>query len=435
MKKITLSTYPITHGGKPDIYLRAGILSLTLTLLVISGPRQWSLYALGLFLIFGFIIWLREANKLVWLLRDFLWTFLPPIAYFFVHALSIITFKDNIELLTPRLMFFLVPAIGISIFSQISTDIKQKLYRSFTIGIIAISSLLLLRAFFILLDYKTPETSLLHSFLENKEQFYSLNFSFMEHPTYLGMKLIWVIFLLVFVLDKEQRHPVLTTILLLATAVLSYFLASKAVYIQWVASVIVCIYFYLKDYRKRSLLLFIGVPILILVTFAKFSEVSKINYFLTNITKGLAQEEIDFKNLDQRTREWYSAIQLIKEKPLFGHGFADVQDRMVEEYLKNGWQEEAELRLNAHNQFLEAQMTFGIPGTLTLIWMLITPILFRKRTRYPELAVALSLMMTFFLMFESMFNRQWGIMFFMLFYCILLFTPKVEVGTAVSKQD
>jgi len=33
-------------------------------------------------------------------------------------------------------------------------------------------------------------------------------------------------------------------------------------------------------------------------------------------------------------------------------------------------------------------------------------------------------MMTFFLMFESMFVRQWGIMFFTLFYCILLIPSK-----------
>lgn len=32
-------------------------------------------------------------------------------------------------------------------------------------------------------------------------------------------------------------------------------------------------------------------------------------------------------------------------------------------------------------------------------------------------------MMSFYLLFESMFNRQWGIMFFLLFYFILA-TPK-----------
>ena len=97
---------------------------------------------------------------------------------------------------------------------------------------------------------------------------------------------------------------------------------------------------------------------------------------------------------------------------------------MVEEYLKNGWVEEARLRLNAHNQFLETQMTFGIPGTLSLLWMLFTPLIFRKRLMYSKLATAFVLMMTFFLMFESMFVRQWGIMFFTLFYCILVIPPK-----------
>ena len=95
-------------------------------------------------------------------------------------------------------------------------------------------------------------------------------------------------------------------------------------------------------------------------------------------------------------------------------------------YQKYGFNEEADLKLNAHNQYLEAQMTFGIAGTLSLFWMLLTPLIFRKRLRFKELTFPFIGLTAFFLVFESMFNRQWGIMFFVLFYCVLILNDNIK---------
>jgi len=51
--------------------------------------------------------------------------------------------------------------------------------------------------------------------------------------------------------------------------------------------------------------------------------------------------------------------------------------------------------------------------------MLLTPLFLGRKLKYPNLASAFVVMISFFLVFESMFNRQWGIMFFILFYFIL----------------
>jgi O-antigen ligase len=119
-------------------------------------------------------------------------------------------------------------------------------------------------------------------------------------------------------------------------------------------------------------------------------------------------------------------VQIIRESPLTGAGMAKIKDRLKSEYLKNGFREEAENVFNAHNQFLEAQMTFGVAGTFSLIWLLITPLFLRRRSDYVGFVPLFVIMVSFYLMFESMFNRQWGIMFFMLFYFILC-TPKTSL--------
>ena len=121
------------------------------------------------------------------------------------------------------------------------------------------------------------------------------------------------------------------------------------------------------------------------------------------------------------------AIQIIKEKPVTGAGYYLIKDEMLDKYIENKFFEEALLQMNAHNQFLEAQMTFGVFGTLSLLLMLLAPLIFRKRLRYPHLMTGFILMISFFLLFESMFNRQWGIMFFLLFYFILgIQNPETE---------
>jgi O-antigen ligase len=153
-------------------------------------------------------------------------------------------------------------------------------------------------------------------------------------------------------------------------------------------------------------------------------EIQRIEKFITTVRSDLSSTQIDWKNIDQRTREWYSSTQIIKENPVFGTGLLKAQDMMVEEFLRNGFKDEADLKLNAHNQFLEAQMTFGIAGTLSLLCMLLVPLVFRKRLKYQDLTASFISLISFYLLFESLFNRQWGIMFFLLFYCILIISSR-----------
>jgi O-antigen ligase len=102
----------------------------------------------------------------------------------------------------------------------------------------------------------------------------------------------------------------------------------------------------------------------------------------------------------------------------------DARNILAIEYKKQGYNNEASLRLNSHNQFLETQLTFGITGTLVLLWLLFGPLLRKGGITNPVIYKAFLIIILTSSLFESLFVRQWGIMFFVLFYCIQVFIPR-----------
>jgi len=89
---------------------------------------------------------------------------------------------------------------------------------------------------------------------------------------------------------------------------------------------------------------------------------------------------------------------------------------MIDGYIKEGYPYYAQLKLNAHNQFLETQLTWGIPGTVLLILMLFAPAIRRWNVYSRPLYVTFLIILITAFLFESVLVRQWGIMFYSVFY-------------------
>ena len=336
-------------------------------------------------------------------------------------------------------MFICVPILTFSLLqSDLICKRKEFLFKTYMYGIISVTLLLIVIALTCLYKNYNFGKNLLENFKTNFKCFFTVDFSRFEHPTYLGMKISWT-FILLWQLFARSFKKLINILIIILLTIVIFLLASKGSIILWTVLILCFLFSFINEKISNKIYKYSTIILISFILFAgSFSvakEIVRINQFLSQIKTGLTRTEVNWKDLDQRTREWYCALQLIKEKPIFGHGIGRVEDRMVEEYLKNRWEEEARLRYNAHNQFLETQMTFGIPGTLSLLWMLFTPLIFRKRLMYPKLATAFVFMMTFFLMFESMFVRQWGIMFFTLFYCILVFPSKEENNIPVNHTE
>ena len=93
----------------------------------------------------------------------------------------------------------------------------------------------------------------------------------------------------------------------------------------------------------------------------------------------------DLVSNDPRTFLWKSAWEVIKERPLLGHGVCDAQVTFDEKkylYQTNEFQEYSVLMeqsrnekyQDSHNQYLQVMMEFGIFGLIFLLFLFIYPI-------------------------------------------------------------
>lgn len=143
---------------------------------------------------------------------------------------------------------------------------------------------------------------------------------------------------------------------------------------------------------------------------------------------------IDLKSDDgtnERILIWRSSLEIVDENPVFGVGTGDVKDVLLKKYEENHITAAAVKRLNAHNQYLQTCIALGGVGLLILILCLIFPAIYAIRNH--DLLYFLFLMLIFLnLLFESMFERQAGIVFYSFFNALLFFHRPVSESNSFA---
>lgn len=423
----------IDSDKKRNFLEKVGFWCLFLTIFFIAFPRTWSLYSLGVFLTVGASLWILNFEKEFHLFIKAWILILPPVFYFLLNLISAVLQENSFDIIQTRLMFFLIPIFGFPVFfSDYSRSRISILLKGFTIGILLVSIFLIIKVLLKLINTYPGDISLQNTYpgdfpffpwLNDRQLDYSSGgFSIFEHPTYLSLKVNWVLILLIFFdwnSGYNWKHKVLFSLILTLTI---FLLASKAGLFLWF---VLILSFLIRKIRlsQNRIIYIILIPAFIFMTIFSFMKITRMESFITTIKTEIISRKTGWKDIGPRSREWYSAIQIIKEKPLFGAGISKANDEMVEVYLKNDFKEEAAYRYNAHNQFLEVQMTFGIAGTISLLLLLFVPFFFEKQISQFNLLKVFITIYLFSLSFESMFNRQWGIMFFLLFYYMLITPP------------
>jgi O-antigen ligase len=415
-----------------NILHKAGFIALGSTLFIISFPRSWSLYPLGIFLFIGLLLWVQDFRHIISLFRKHLLFFIPPIAYFLIHVISLVFQHGPINLLEDRLMFILVPVLGLPLFVRLNSDERIGLLKVFIAGLLLVAILLIIRIIIFVSGLVPDDMSFIEYSLLHKYWYFSAHLSVFENPTYLSMKIIWILLLLLTLNERLRISKPILIVLSVFFSLFLFLLSSRAGIVFWLMATIYALIWMWKKKIIRPATVALIIPLLVALTGLGVMKNPRIRISLDEISTKIKSGNIDWKNFDQRTREWYNALQIIREYPYTGAGLSKIKEATYEGYLRNGFNEEAKFNYNAHNQYLEAQMTFGIAGTILLLWMLFTPLLYARTSWCPELSVLLVILMAFFLMFESMFNRQWGIMFFMLFMFIVG-TPR-EINQSVQQN-
>ncbi len=136
----------------------------------------------------------------------------------------------------------------------------------------------------------------------------------------------------------------------------------------------------------------------------------------------------------QRIMLWESALRILQKHPIGGVGTGDVKQAFLEDYDLHGNTAGKEANLNAHNQYLQTSVALGISGLLILLLTFLVPIFIAIRQN-AWVYCAFLLLVSFNLLFESMLERQAGVMFYS-FFNMVLFTAikKIEINHPVQSN-
>jgi O-antigen ligase len=264
----------------------------------------------------------------------------------------------------------------------------------------------------------------------------NLGILFDRQAVYFGMYVNFAIAVFVYFLQQNyvtrpvQKNAIVFALILMT--VFNYLLASRismlVLGLFW-AGYIAYTVIRQKRYLSGFIMLF-GAMILIVLaiqlfpkTMNRFQSVTNAGYDYTNLHEfdhfnGEISKE-NWNSLNTRLAIWHCGKEVLRRNWLFGVGIGDAGDQMIEEYRKNNFYFGVKYNLNAHNQYLDAGIGYGLTGFLVFLFgILVLPLYVAWRERNFLLAYFM-ISLAIYLSTEVMFNRNQGVTF-LAFFMVLL---------------
>ncbi len=133
------------------------------------------------------------------------------------------------------------------------------------------------------------------------------------------------------------------------------------------------------------------------------------------------------KSLAQRIEYTKAALTIIREHFWLGVGTGNWKQAYHDAYQQNQSQMDPAQYADAHNQYLNYMVKFGLVGLLWILFAIIYPVVITKSYRHPIFFLFLiSLLLANF--GDSNFETHVGSSFFALFYCLFVASGKGEAG-------
>jgi O-antigen ligase len=251
------------------------------------------------------------------------------------------------------------------------------------------------------------------------------NLSMGIHPTYIGMYLILFQLFLIGKLKngKAKRHVWPWFII---ASIFTALLSSKMTLGAEIGVFITALY-YVWKYQRRSKGhwgVFGLASVLFLVSLLQNPLMSsRLNSFISKnaqisqVTTIENQPKVASQG-SHRVHIWKSAWEVVKQNPIFGVGTGDVNGELKNAFAQNGYTIGVERGYNAHNTYLQILCSFGIIG-MAVFAFLFFKVFSTFRQKRPTWKYAFFFLLLCFLLIESMFERQGGLLFFCLFLPLL----------------
>ena len=325
------------------------------------------------------------------------------------------------------LWFFIAPVVILTISRDLLTKRHiQLLLVVFSASVLA--HILVLFAHGLYLFHQTGDTVYL----------YYSTFSFLRHPTYVSLYTTFAyLIILTYLIDNHNISKIKTKVLLyFVEAILLvgvFFLYSRAGIITLVAVHLpIAVYAVHKRKAEWKWMLLIFIAMAVLFTLLMTTDFMPINRFKEpkyKLEDGRAGE----KTSDRRLILWQAGWEAAVENLPFGTGTGDCFDAMRDKYRSHGYLRDFNHNYNAHNQYLQALLTNGIPGIILLLLYYFVPVAESVRRR-DILLLSLFILLALNSCFECLFDRRFGVDFFAIMIPLLMMSSIGQTQDQTNTQ-
>ncbi len=334
-----------------------------------------------------------KKNFLPFLLMSFLfWISLIGLLYTENITYGLRNFQMQIPFLAFPLIFFSV---------EITKKTKFILLKYFSFGVVVSATFALLKASY----FKVNNFG---------DYFYydKLGLLLDIHTTYFAMYvIIALLFFGSYISQKGIKQKLIYGVCIIFLLWFLYLLSVRVSVVALLVGGLLLIFSNRKSLKPKSFLLVLG-GVLIMTLF----------YFTPNFQKRFnakTPEGIAISDVDTRSVHWQSALEVIGQNNLFfGSGTGDGHAKLYDQYLKNGFETGYIYQYNAHNQFLEITLYFGLLGLLLLL-AIIFFVLKKCYVQQNYLGIAILAVQVIVMITESTLESQSGIVPFAFTIAIL----------------
>ncbi|MGB3946500.1 MAG: O-antigen ligase family protein [Bacteroidia bacterium] len=284
------------------------------------------------------------------------------------------------------------------------------------------------------------------------DNFYYSQLSKFFHPSYIAMYCVFALFAILYLQKKEALEinfnttGILWSVIMIILILFILLLSSKA---GWIGLFGFTTYFTFQLLKTKKVVQASAILIAISSSFYILNIAHQLRFqtripklsVITQTIKGSNEKNEKIttgtEGNGSRILVWKAAIDIIKANFLTGVGTGDAKDTMLETYKQKGMISEYEHKLNSHNQYFNTFIALGIIGFLSLLCSLFIPLYYSFKQQNILFIVFICLAGINFL-FESMLERQAGVIYFAYFYSLLCFSliatnPKSKILNPKSK--
>lgn len=273
--------------------------------------------------------------------------------------------------------------------------------------------------------------------------FGSSHYSYIHHPTYFAAIATMTLLLVREGVQKEWKGFNSWTLgayfLLTCLNLLFCFSFASLIFFFLVIAITLAVYFYKRLPRALFLALIVLLPILPVAAYYGNVHVQiEIDNAATDLGVYVRDPNTVFEKIrsnpsgnQTRLLMWTISTQEFLAHPM-GSGTANFDDKLGKRLRDKGLDDYADLKFNPHNQFLQVAVEIGVVGLAIFVSIFVCYFRMAKKYQF-GLLFWLTLNLAFNSLFESMFQRQSGIVFYVLLFC--LFTIYLQNRKPVSESE